>query len=144
MNNVELAVSCFKEGSNCAQALLSTYGTQFGMDKATSMRIAAPFGGGMGRLGKTCGAVIGAFMIIGLKYGTAMPQEKGAKEKAYDYAWEFVSKFKFRNGSITCKKLLGCDISTPEGMKFAKEQNLIDTLCPKFIRDATEIIEQIL
>jgi C_GCAxxG_C_C family probable redox protein len=142
MNKIQVAVSRFKEGANCAQALFSTYGPELGLDAGTALRIATPFGGGMGRLGETCGAVIGVFMIIGLKYGTVMFQDKGARNKAYDYAGEFVSKFRFRNGSITCKKLLGCDISTPAGMKFAKEQNLIETLCPKFIQDAAEIIEQ--
>jgi C_GCAxxG_C_C family probable redox protein len=144
MSNVELAVSCFKDGSNCAQALLFTYGVQFGLDKNTALKIATPFGAGTGRLGQTCGAVIGALMVLGLKYGTVKPKEKGSKDKAYDRAEEFVSKFKFRNGSITCKTLLGCDVSTLEGMKFAKEQNLIDTLCPKFVKDAAEIIEEMI
>ncbi|MEW6171816.1 MAG: C-GCAxxG-C-C family protein [Bacillota bacterium] len=144
MNGVETAVSLFKEGSNCAQALLSTYGVKLGLEREKSLKIAAPFGGGMGRLGETCGAVIGAFMIIGLKYGTATLKDQGAKDKTYDHTRDFVNRFKFRNGSITCKNLLGCDISTPEGMKLAKDQNLINTLCPKFVHDAAEIIEQIL
>ncbi|RJX22983.1 MAG: C_GCAxxG_C_C family protein [Ammonifex sp.] len=144
MSNVELAVSCFKEGSNCAQALLSSYGIKFGLDRETAFKIAAAFGGGLGRLGETCGAVTGAFMIIGLKYGPERPKDKAAKEKVRNSAEHFIAKFKFRNGAIKCKTLLGCDISTPEGMKFAKEQNLIETLCPKFVKDAAEIIEEMI
>jgi C_GCAxxG_C_C family probable redox protein len=144
MSNVELAVSCFKEGSNCAQALLSSYGVKFGFDRETALKIAAPFGGGLGSFGETCGAVTGAFMVIGLKHGPGNAKDKAAKEKVRNSAAYFTSKFKFRNGAIKCKTLLGCDISTPEGMKFARDQNLIDTLCPKFVKDAAEIIEEMI
>ncbi|MEW6183770.1 MAG: C-GCAxxG-C-C family protein [Bacillota bacterium] len=144
MNGIETAVSLFKEGSNCAQALLSTYAVELGLEREKALKIASPFGGGMGRLGETCGAVIGAFMIIGLKHGTAKIKDQGPKDNTYDLTRDFVSRFKFRNGSITCKNLLGCDISTPEGMKLAIEQNLINNLCPKFVHDAAEIIEQII
>ena len=55
-----------------------------------------------------------------------------------------MSKFKTRNNSIVCKELLGCDISTAEGTKEFKDKRLIATLCPKFVQDAAEIIEEIL
>lgn len=144
MNRVERAVSCFKEGFSCSQALLSTYGAQFGLNREMALKVSGSFGGGMGRMGETCGAVTGAFMVIGLKYGKTRVEDEQTKEKAYNLAKEFVDKFKSRNGSIVCRELLGCDISTPEGMKLAKEKNLITTLCPKLVQDAAEIIEQIL
>ncbi len=53
MNNVEHAVSVFKEGFSCSQAVLSTYGAQFGLDRETALRVAGALGGGMGRMGKT-------------------------------------------------------------------------------------------
>jgi C_GCAxxG_C_C family probable redox protein len=144
MNRVERAVSCFKEGFSCSQALLSNYGEQFGLSREIALKVSGAFGGGMGRMGETCGAVTGAFMVIGLKYGKTRVEDEQTKEKAYSLVKEFVDKFKFRNGSIICRELLGCDISTPEGMKLAKEKKLITTLCPKFVQDAAEIIEQIL
>ena len=98
----------------------------------------------MGRMAETCGAVTGAFMVIGLKYGKTRVEDEQTKEKAYSLVKEFVDKFKSRNGSIICRELIGCDISTPKGMALAKEKKLIATLCPKFVQDAAEIIEQIL
>lgn len=144
MDKVEQAVSCFKEGFSCTQAMLSTYGIEFGLDRETALKVAGAFGGGMGRMGETCGAVTGAFMVIGLKYGNTRAEDMQAKKKTYSLVKEFVDRFKSCNGSIVCRELLGCDISTPEGMELAKEKNLFATLCPKLVSDAAEIIEQIL
>ena len=144
MDKVERAVTCFKEGFSCSQALLSTYGAQFGLNREMALKVSGAFGGGMGRMAETCGAVTGASMVIGLKYGMTRVEDEQTKEKAYSLVKEFVDKFKSRNGSIICRELLGCDISTPKGMALAKEKKLIATLCPKFVQDAAEIIEQIL
>ncbi len=98
----------------------------------------------MGHLGETCGAVTGAFMLIGLKYGKTGVEDEQRREKAHSLVKEFAREFKSRNGSITCRELLDCDISTSEGMKLAEENELFITRCPTFVRDAAEIIEQIL
>ena len=144
MSRVEQAVSCFKEGFSCAPALLSTYGTQFGLSREIALKVADGFGGGMGRMGKTCGAVTGAFMVIGLKHGRTVARDTQAHEKTNSLVNEFVHRFKSRNGSIGCKELLGYDISTPEGLNIAREKKLFDSVCPKCIQDAAEILEQIL
>ena len=119
MNKVESAVACFKEGFSCAQAMVSTYGTEFGLDRETALKVSGAFGGGMGRMGETCGLVTGAAIAIGLKYGQTRVEDEETKEKAYSLVKEFVAKFKSRNGSIICRELLDCDISTPEGLKLA-------------------------
>ena len=142
MSKVKSAVSCFKEGFSCSQALLSTYGTDFGLDRETALKVAGAFGGGMGRMGEVCGAVTGAFMVIGLKHGMVKAEDNEAKGKTYELVREFVSKFKSRNGSIICRELLGYDLSIPEEMEQVKEKGLVNTLCPKFVRDAAEIIEE--
>ena len=98
----------------------------------------------MGRLGETCGAVTGALMVIGLKYGMVRSDDIIAKEKTYKFAREFLDKFKSLNGTIKCRELLNCDISTPEGMNFAKEKNLFATICPKMVRNSAEILENLL
>ena len=145
MNRVECAVFCFKERFNCSQALLlSTYGAQFGLNREMASKVSGAFGGGMGRMGETCGAVTGAFMVIGLRYGKTRMEDERAKEETYRLVKEFVDRFKSRSESIICRELLGFDISTPEGMKLAEEKKLVTTLCPKFVQDAVEIIEQIL
>ena len=142
MNRVEGAISCFEEGFSCAQAVLSAYGPQLGLDRETALRVAGAFGGGMGHLGRTCGAVTGAFMVIGLKYGKTRAEDNETRDKAYSLVVEFADRFRSRNGSIVCKELLGCDISVPEEYELAKEKGLFTALCPKLVRDAAEIIEQ--
>jgi len=144
MNRVERALSCFEEGFSCSQAMLSTYGPELGLDRETALMVATAFGGGMGRMGATCGAVSGAFMVIGLKYGRTRVEDEGTKEKAYSLVREFADRFESRNGSIVCRELLGYDIGTPEERELAREQGLFATLCPRFVRDAAEIIERIL
>jgi C_GCAxxG_C_C family probable redox protein len=144
MNNVERAVDNFKQGFNCSQSVCAAYNDQFGLNQDLALRISGAFGGGMGRMAETCGAVTGAVMIIGLKYASTTPGDIKTKENAYAMVREFVDRFKARNHTILCHELLECDISTPEGMKHAREQKLIPRCCPKFVKDAAEILEQIL
>ncbi len=144
MNRIESAVEVFKKGFSCSQAIFSTYGKELGLDRNVALKIASAFGGGMGRMGKTCGAVTGAFMVIGLKYGQIKVENKQAKDKTYSLVKEFVKRFEARNNSTICKELLGCDIGTPQGMPIAMEKSLLNTLCPKLVKDAAEILEEIL
>jgi C_GCAxxG_C_C family probable redox protein len=143
MNRAETALSLFAKGFNCSQVVLSAYVEQFGLDGATAMKIASGFGGGMGRMGETCGAVTGAFMVLGLKFGGATP-DREAKERIHAKVREFAQYFKARNSSLSCKNLLGCDISTPKGHEAAREKGLFKTVCPKAVRDAIEILEEML
>jgi C_GCAxxG_C_C family probable redox protein len=144
MNGKELACSRFKEGFSCSQAVFSAYAEQLGLDRETALKIAGAFGGGMGRMAQTCGAVTGAFMVIGLKYGAIDAEDKETKEKAYALVREFVDRFTSRHGSIACQDLLGCDISKSEGEKVAREQKLFETICPKLVKDAAELLEEML
>ena len=138
------AVAIFKEGINCSQAVLSSFVEDFGIDKNTALKLAAGFGGGMGRTGHRCGAVTGAYMVVGLKYGATTGQDKAAKELTYQKIREFNERFTAINKSVSCRKLLNCDISTPEGFEEAKQKGLMTTLCPKFVKDAVDILEGIM
>ena len=146
MSNAEKAASRFKQGALCSQAVFSTYAEKLGLDMETATRIATPFGGGMARLGETCGTVSGALMVIGLKYGNISDWRINDRqiEKTYQLANKFMDKFKSHNGSIRCKDILGCDLSTPEGRRTAHEKNLLSNVCPKLVQDAAEILEEIL
>ena len=144
MNNIERAVSYFKEGFNCSQALLSAYGPQLGLPEDTARRIAAPFGGGIAGMAETCGMVTGALMVIGLKAGNTKTSDRKSKRETNRVAKEFIELFQARNNSVICRDLLGCDISTSEGAKAAKDGKLFTTQCPKFARDAAEIVEEVL
>jgi C_GCAxxG_C_C family probable redox protein len=138
------AVECFTRGYACSQAVLSTYAPMVGLDRESALRVSCGFGGGMGRLQNTCGAVTGAFMVIGCKYGKVREDDGEAKGKTYDLVKIFADRFKAVNGSINCRELLGCDLNTEEGMKFAEENNLFSTKCEKYVRDAAGIIEDML
>ena len=144
IGHADKAVACFKEGFNCSQAVLSSFAEDFGVDKNMALKMAAGFGGGMGRTGHRCGAVTGAYMVLGLKYGAITGHDKAAKELTYHKVREFNEKFTLLNKTVTCKKLLNCDISTPEGFEEAKQKGLLTTLCPKFVKDAVEILEGIM
>lgn len=143
MSNVGKAVEVFKEGFSCSQAVLGAYCEQFGLDKKTAYKISSGFGGGM-HLNQACGAVTGAFMVIGLKYGRTRADDVEAKMKTTKMMAEFAKKFKARHGSISCTELIGCNVSTPEGFEEAKKKNLFKQLCPKFVKSAAEILEEIL
>ena len=140
---IEQAVERFRNGFNCSQAVVGSYCEQFGLDCEQAFKVATGFGGGM-RMGETCGAVTGAFMVLGLKYGNTTAEDKGLKAKTYERIVEYANRFKARNGSVVCKELLGCDISRPGGMKKAQEDGLFDSVCPKMVHDAAEILEEML
>jgi C_GCAxxG_C_C family probable redox protein len=140
---VEHSVACFREGLNCAQAVLSAYGPQFGLDHETAIRIARALGSGMG-MGETCGAVTGALMVIGLKHARVKGGFLFSKDKTEDIAREFVARFKARNKTTECRELLGCDVSVFEGLRTAKKEKHFKKRCPTFVQDAAEILEEIL
>lgn len=145
MNKTERAVTRFETGFSCSQAVFSPYAEEMGLDKNTALKIAGTFGGGMGRTGQTCGAVTGALMALGLKYGATDAADKETKEQAYVLVQEFSRRFATRNGDdLSCKGLLGCDISTPDGQKMAAELGLYKSICPKLVKDAAEIVEELL
>ncbi len=125
---------------NCAQTVFSLFAPELGIDEKTALKIASGFGGGMA-CAETCGAVTGAYMVIGLKHGhsTSNPDEK-AKTKML--IRRFNEKFKEAHGSLICKKLVGFDISTPEGSAAANEAGVFDTRCAEFIKTSCNILEQ--
>lgn len=144
MKKADKASLCFKEGFNCSQAVFSTYAVGMGLDRNTALKVSQAFGGGMAQMGETCGAVTGAFMVIGLKYGRTRADDNEAKEKTYELVKEFTQKFRARNGTIICRELLRCDLSTPEGQRIAKDKELFSTVCPGFVKDAVDILEEVL
>jgi C_GCAxxG_C_C family probable redox protein len=94
----------------------------------------------MGRTGKTCGAVTGAYMVIGLS------EPKVAREgieAVYLKIQEFNKRFVGLHASTCCTELLNSDLSSPEGLARARAEGLFIKSCPNFVRDAVEIFEEI-
>lgn len=144
MDQVELAVSLFKQGFSCSQAVLAAYGECFGLDRGLALRVAAGFGGGMGRMAQTCGAVTGAFMLIGMRYGNVDASAQQEREKTYELVREFADRFHNRHGSLICRELLGYDMSTPDGFQAARKRKFSAPVCEQLVRDAAILIEQML
>ena len=135
------AVDLFRQGCACSQAILAVYGRPLGLSRDLAMRLAAGFAGGM-RQGETCGAVTGALMVLGLRHASADGHTPAGRNAVYQRAAEFAERFKARNGSVVCRELLGCDISTPEGMRQAERQGLFKTTCVKMVEDAAAILDE--
>ncbi len=141
---VNKAETCFNKGFNCCQAVLSTYAVDLGMDEEKALKIASGFGAGIAYLGDICGAVTGAFMVLGLKYGRSKVDDEKAKEKTYKLIHEFIKEFKAKNGSIKCNDLLGVDVGTKEGLKKASDEGKFSTVCPALVRDSASITQRLL
>lgn len=139
--SVNEAVSTFKEGLSCSQAILLAYGKRYGIDEKTAIKVARSFGGGMARTCQTCGAVTGAYMVLGLTCDDE--NHKAAKEKNYALVNEFARRFQALHGDVNCQKLLGCDLGTPEGQEYFKNNNLVHRCCD-FVRDAAIILEDLI
>ncbi|MGQ9576770.1 MAG: C-GCAxxG-C-C family protein [Thermoguttaceae bacterium] len=144
MSRPQEAVRLFAEGYNCAQAILGTYGQQYGLDRQTALKLAAGFGGGMGRMAETCGAVSAAFMVLGLRYGSSAAEATEAKQTLYGLVRQFAARFRQRRGSILCRELLGCDLSSPEGLQRARQEGLFARVCSGLVQEAAELLEGLL
>jgi C_GCAxxG_C_C family probable redox protein len=133
----------FLKSMNCSQAVFETYAPAMGVPVETARKIAAAFACGMG-MGSECGAVTGAFLVIGLKYGKTCNRDSSADSDTFKRVARFVKEFKTRHGHIGCSELLGCDMGTREGVKEASRKGFFTSRCPVFVQSAGEILEEIL
>ncbi len=145
MTKSEKAIALFSQGFNCSQAVLTSFSEEFGLSDDHCLKIACAFGGGMGKRQLTCGAINGALMVLGLKYGRAKNDDISKKLTTNKKTTEFFEEFKKHNGAVNCKELLqGLDINNPEDLKKIEELNLFRTTCYNCVRDAVEIVEKII
>ena len=138
---VEIAATLFAQSYNCSQSTFAAFAPRFGLDEKTALKLASPFGGGMARRGEVCGAVTGALLALGLKEGAELPAQKDA---IYRLAGEFLHRFQVEHGSLICRDLIGCDLSTPAGHQQAAEKQVFVTVCPALVRDAARIAGSLL
>jgi C_GCAxxG_C_C family probable redox protein len=107
---------------NCAQAIVSTYADVAGLDEQTAMNVANAFGGGMGNMEGTCGALVGAGIVLGCV--------RKNKAVAMKQMREVMTKFQQRNGATQCRLLKGV------GTKVVLRE------CPDCVADAAEFLEE--
>lgn len=116
MTRKEKALEYFRRGFHCSQAVLASYADLCGLTEKQALKLGACFGSGM-RKGEVCGACSGALMMQG---------------------------FAAACGSCLCSRILGCDPSTAEGIKYARENNLFKERCPQFVENAMDVLAEII
>lgn len=107
---------------NCAQAIVSTYADLIGLDETTAKNIANAFGGGMGNMEGTCGALVGAGIVLGLATKDRAKSRTGMRQ--------IMIQFQERNGATQCKLLKGV------GTRVLLRE------CTGCVADAAELLEQ--
>ncbi|MGI6579698.1 MAG: C-GCAxxG-C-C family protein [Saccharofermentanales bacterium] len=136
---VQKARELHESGFNCSQSVLGSFCDRFGIDEQILMKLACGFGGGI-QCGEVCGAVSGAIMVVGLKYGQSVAGDQDSKKKCYEITLEFMEEYSKRKGTVLCRELLGYDIRDAEAKaKFPDRQKQI---CPKAIETAVLILEE--
>ncbi len=139
----EKAEISFKSGLNCAQSVLMAYSEPLNLDENFCLKLSSGFGGGMGRLQKTCGAVTGSYMVIGIKTSNKYNDLNESREKTTSLIREFTARFKEVNGTTKCRELLKCDLNSKHGQTYFNDNNLAEKVCIKCILDAINIVEEI-
>lgn len=140
----EKAIESFRSGLNCAQAVLTAYSDELHIDNNLAQSVSCAFGGGMGRLQETCGAVTGSYMVLGIHACKKITENKERKEVTYTMVQKFTEKFRELNGTTDCIDLLKCEIKSDQGHQYAKENNLFQTVCEKCISDSINIVNELL
>jgi C_GCAxxG_C_C family probable redox protein len=144
MKKQEHALKYFRNKFNCSQAVFTVFGKDYGLSEDDCLKVSCAFGGGMGRQQLTCGAVTGALMAIGLKYGKAFNDPEDKKQETYSKTREFFNRFTELNGSVNCRVLLeGLDMNNPNDHKIIMERKLFDLKCEKYVADAVKMVEKI-
>ena len=142
MDHREKAAELFVSGSNCAQAVAVAFCDGTGLEAGMAAKMAASFGGGMGRTRVACGAGSGMLLVLGLLYGYDDPGEKDAAKKAhYALVQQLAGKFRERNGSIISREILKNPPSdpspTPRTAEFYKTRP-----CTRMVVCAAELLDE--
>lgn len=145
MDRSEKALLYFDNKFNCSQSVLTAFAEELGLTEDESLRVASAFGGGIGRQQFTCGAVTGAAMVLGLKFGKGKNDSEDKKLQTYEKTIELFEEFTKLNGSTNCHKLLNdLDMRDEKELSLINEQNLFHTNCRKYVSDAVKLTEQII
>ena len=142
MTRKEKAIQSFLDGYNCSQCMMLAFEDLLTIDIDTALKIASPFGGGMGRLREVCGSVSGMFMVLSFLKGYNNPNDYEGKKELYEHIQELARRYEAANGSIICRELLGLSVqreeSTPEQRSAEYYQK---RPCAAKIGSAAEILE---
>jgi C_GCAxxG_C_C family probable redox protein len=145
MNKSEKALEYFNKEFNCAQSVLASFAGELEMSEDQCLKVACAFGGGMSRQQHVCGAVTGALMALGMKYGKSSMDSEEEKKETYVKTQEFIKAFETENGSINCKELLqGLNMNDKDELEEIKKRLLFEINCEKYVADAVKIVEKLM
>ena len=141
MTRKEKAMQSFLEGYNCSQCMMLAFEDYLTIDIDTALKIASPFGGGMGRLREVCGSVSGMFMVLGFIKGYQTPGDYEGKKELYEHIQELARRYEEANGSIICRDLLGLDVKKDDAAPEKRtEEYYKKRPCAEKIGSAAEIL----
>lgn len=106
VDRVTRAKELFLSGYNCAQAVFAAFADRYGISEELALRLAASFGGGLGRLRETCGAVSGMALVCGLETGCTDAADRMGKKRNYDEMRALAAEFQKVYGTICCREIL--------------------------------------
>lgn len=141
MERSEHAKELFLNGNNCAQSVLLAFADDLGYSKELALKIAAGFGGGMGKEQGTCGAVTGAIMVLGILKGEKASDNDELKLKSYGAVKELIRKFSDDFQSTSCRELTDCDFGSDSGNEKFKNEAVMEKVCAPCVKRAVEIVE---
>ncbi len=144
MTREEKAAQMFTASYNCAQSVLTSFSDKTGLSEEVSCKISCAFGAGAGRRQYMCGAVSGALTALSAVHGRGLKDDSSVQDKTYALTRDFLSKFEEKHGTVECRKLLdGANLMTDEGQTRFKNENMKKNRCTIFVKDAVEILEEI-
>jgi C_GCAxxG_C_C family probable redox protein len=115
----------FRQGFSRSQAVIAVFAGDFGLERDTALKIAQGFGGGISLTDEICGALSGAVIVIGLRYGRTKAEDIAAKDRTYAAVQKFMSQFKERhNGETSCTRLVGSTFQTRHNLLRQKGRRL--------------------
>lgn len=143
MTHTEKAVNYFSQKLHCSQSVLASFADECGITEEQAIKLGSCFGTGM-RKGEVCGAVTGALMVLGLLYGLNKAGDADGRQRANKVNDLMMNRFKEKCGSYLCNDLLGCDVSTKEGVQYCLDNKLFTEFCPRMVAAAVEVVERII
>ena len=135
----EKASNLFLKGYNCSQSVLLAMSEHWGLENNLVPKIATGFGGGIGRCGSVCGALSGGVMALSMRYGTNEPSAE-KRLQTYELSRKFFEQFEKRNNGVLCRDLIGYTLSNPDEQKKAREENVFQKKCTRYVENAVTIL----
>jgi len=138
----EIVSDLFMKGIDCSQIVLGYAAEKAGLTDEVALKVSSAFGGGMW-CGRTCGAVTGALMALGMKYGHYEPDMTEQKNLVLGKRAEFEQKFE-KEYSVVCKDILGYDLGKPDDFNQVMEKELFFTVCTKVVCSTCKILDEMM